>query len=123
MRTYGRQYTPGDPYNSYTWVEVTTDANGNNDLVYATSLCQELQLNTNESPLHASRGIPAQTSVLSQTFPSAAVQNIQKNYSQCFASLKITPTTQTTVHGAVTPVYNIQIITHSGAILSLVIPQ
>ena len=35
MRTYGRNYNPDG---TYTWVEVSTDANGYNDDVYLTTL-------------------------------------------------------------------------------------
>ena len=35
-----------NPNVSYQWKEVTTDANGYNDAVYVTALCQILQLQT-----------------------------------------------------------------------------
>ena len=55
MRTYGRVYAEDG---SYTWVEVSTDANGFDDMVMLTTLAQVLKLNLGESPFYANFGIP-----------------------------------------------------------------
>ncbi len=55
MRTYGRQYNADG---TYTWVEVSTDANGFDDAVWLTTMAQVLQLHLGESPFFANFGIP-----------------------------------------------------------------
>lgn len=120
MRTYGRSYNQDG---TYTWVEVTTDANGLNDAVYLTAMCQELQLQTGESPFYASRGIGAQQSVATQIFPDYWVHRVQQNYSPQFANLKITSINRNNAYGSPEPVYDIQVLTQQGAVLSVVIPQ
>ena len=45
MRCYGRTYNVDG---TYTWSEITTDANGYNDAVYVTALAQVLQLQLGE---------------------------------------------------------------------------
>ncbi len=110
MRTYGR-VTNID--GSRTWVEVSTDANGYNDNVYLTTLCQVLQLNLGESPFYANFGIPAFQSVVTQVMPDYYVSITQQQFSTYFASLMINR-----VPGSFPPVYNIQAICHTGAILT-----
>ena len=77
MRTFGRVYAlnkdgsrqkpqpPGYPY----WQQVSTDANGYNDAVQLTTLCQVLQLNLGESPFYANFGIPAVPTIVQQVQP------------------------------------------------------
>lgn len=110
MRTYGRIYAEDG---TYQWVEVSTDANGYNDNVYLTALVQVLQLNLNESPFYANYGIPAYQSVMTQVFPDYNAALTQKQFAPYFASLQIVR-----VQGSFPPVYNVQAITHSGAILN-----
>ncbi len=104
MRTYGRTYSGGVP----TWVEVDTDAQGYNDAVYETTLCQVLKLQPNESPFDANYGIPAQQSVMTSIFPNFYVNRTQAQFAQFFASLVITLVT------GKTPTYNVQIVTNQG---------
>ncbi|WP_455387450.1 hypothetical protein [Petrachloros mirabilis] len=114
MRTYGRTY---DLLGNPTWVEVTTDANGYNDGVYLTALAQVLALNLNESPFFANYGIPAHQTVITQVYPDYYAMVTQTQFSPYFAALTITR-----VLGSSPPVYNVQAITHSGAIINATIP-
>lgn len=109
MRTYGRITLPDG---SRQWQEVTTDANGNNDLVWLTTLTQVLQLNLGESPFYATYGIPAQQSVIQQIFPDYYVALTQQLFSQYFASLIITK------QPGSTPTYNITVVTHQGVTIN-----
>jgi hypothetical protein len=110
MRTWGRTY---DEEGKATWVMVTTDANGFNDQVYLTTLCQVLKLNLGESPFYANYGIPAQQTVVTQVFPDFYVMQVQQQFASYFASLTITR-----VPNVSSPQYNIVAVTHSGAILT-----
>lgn len=109
MRTYGRIYNPDG---TYRWVEVTTDANGKNDAVYLTTLAQVLGLNLGESPFYANYGVPQYQTVVSQVFPDYYAMITQMQFAPYFASLTITRR-----QGTSTPVYDVNAITHSGAIL------
>lgn len=113
MRTWGR--TPDG-----IWEEIRTDVNGNNDAVYLTTLCQNLKLNLGESPFYASNGIPAQRSVISQIFPNFYVQRIQQQFSKFFASLLIAKPLSTVQNPD--PVYKVNVLTHQGASISVVVP-
>jgi hypothetical protein len=113
MRTWGKVYNEDG---SYTWVKVTTDANGYNDNVYLTALAQCLKLNLNESPFYANYGIPAYQTVVTQVYPDFYVAQTQTQFAPYFASLAITR-----VQGSNPPVYNVQAVSHSGAILNKVI--
>ena len=106
MRSYGRTY---DANGNPTWQQVNTDANGNNDLVWVTTLCQVLLLNLQESPFYASYGLPAQQSVIQQVFPDYYVAVTQQIFAPYFASLLITKQT-----GTATPTYNVSVTTHQG---------
>jgi len=101
----------------YVWEEVTTDANGYNDEVYLTSLCQVLLLNLNESPFYATFGIPAEQSVLQQTFPDYYVALTQQYFAPYFASLRVSRSS-TLVDGVAQPTYDINVITNQGALLN-----
>ena len=96
-----------------TWVVVTTDANGDNSNIYLTVLCQVLKLSQNEDPFFANYGIPAQQSIISQTFPDLAAATTQTQFAPQFASLVITR-----VQGSSPPVYNVKAVCHSGALLT-----
>jgi len=113
MRTYGRTT---DEFGNKTWVVVTTDANGFNDNVYLTTLAQVLKLNLGESPFFGNYGIPAHPSVVQQVFPDYYVQITQQQFAQYFASLIVSKASSPS------PVYNINVITHYGAIPEIQIP-
>lgn len=113
MRTWGRTYNElGVP----TWVEVSTDANGYNDLVYVTTLAQTLKLNLNESPFFASFGIPAHESVMQRVFPDYYVAFTQKQFAQYFAALTIAKV------ATPYPSYILNVTTHQGVKLNAAVP-
>lgn len=113
MRTYGRVWDAnGDP----TWVVVQTDANGNNDQVYLTTLGQVLKLNLGESPFYANYGIPQYQTVVTQVFPDYYAMMTQMQFASFFAALSINRVPQTNP-----PTYNVTAVTHNGAILQPVI--
>ncbi len=114
MRTYGRTY---DADGLPTWVEVSTDAEGRNDFVWATTLCQVLQLNLNESPFYANYGIPAKTSLIQQVAPDFYVMRVQQQFSQYFANLVISR-----VPLAAAPVYRVNVTTNQGVKLNAEVP-
>lgn len=114
MRTYGRITDPLTKVK--TWVVITTDKNGDNDLVYLTTLIQTLKLNLNESPFYSNYGIPAEASVLQQIFPDYYVAMTQSQYAQFFASLIITKVPSPT------PVYRVNVVTKRGVKLELSVP-
>jgi hypothetical protein len=114
QRTYGRVY-PRDvngaiiPNSVGVWVEVQTDAQGFNDAVMLTTLCQVIQLNLNESPFYSNYGIPAKESVQQQIAPDFWLTQIQQQFSPFFASLVLAKVDQPT------PQYIINCITSQGA--------
>lgn len=114
MRTYGRVTNPDG---SRTWQVVTTDANGNDDMVWLTTLVQTLLLNLGESPFFAQYGIPAQQSVMQQVFPDYYVGVTQQAFSSYFASLLISKLSNPLV-----PSYQINVTTHQGVKLNPSVP-
>lgn len=110
-RTWGRTY---DEFGNATWVMVTPDSEGNSDALYLTAIAQVIQLQLNESPFYANYGIPAQQSVMTQIYPDYYAMKIQEQFSNFFASLLISREPQTNP-----PMYNVQAITHKGAILGV----
>lgn len=114
MRTYGRTY---DANKVPTWVEVSTDAAGRNDLVWATTLCQVLQLNLNESPFFANYGIPAKNSIIQQVAPDFQVMRTQQQFEQYFANLIISR-----VPNPSAPVYRVNVTTNQGVKLNADVP-
>jgi hypothetical protein len=82
MRTFGRDHAGN-------WIAVETDANGNNDAVWATNLVQNLKLIKGESPIYSTAGISAQQSILNQIAPDVDVNLIQQKFSPYFMSLVI----------------------------------
>lgn len=114
MRVWGRVTNENG---TKTWVEVSTDANGNNDAVYITALAQVIKLNLGESPFFANYGIPQQVTIVTQVYPDYYVNQIVQQYSPFFASLSIARTP-----GSSPPSYQANIVTHSGAIISAAIP-
>lgn len=115
MRIWGRKYNTDG---TYTWVAVTTNADGYNDYVYVTNLIQVLKLNRNESPFFANYGIPAQLSVIQQIHPDIYVALTQAQFAPFFASLIITKTSG----NATTPVYQVSIVTKQNVQIQLEIP-
>ena len=101
------------------WVEVQTDANGLSDQVYLTTLIQTLRLNLGESPFYASYGLPAHQSVTTQVFPDYYVAQTQTQFAPYFASLAITRIHSYKVNGVPTPAYNVNVVTHNGAVIGL----
>ena len=89
MRTWGRI--------NGVWTEVSTDANGNNDLVWLTTLIQVLKLNLNESPFFGNYGLPAHQSVVQQVAPDFYVAQTQQQFAQYFASLIIARVNKTSL--------------------------
>ena len=115
MRTYGRNFdSSGNPIG---WVEVSTDASGNNDAVYLTSLAQTLKLNTGESPFYANHGMPAYQTIVTQILPDYYVMKTQTQFMPYFSSLVITRETKSG-----DPIYKVQAITHNGSTLQATIP-
>ena len=105
MRTWGR-VTNAD--GSKSWVEITTDANGHNDYVWLTTLCQTLLLNLGESPFHSNYGIPAQPSVIQQIIHNYYVSVTQQQFAQYFSSLQISLT------NTLPPTYQVDVTTTQG---------
>lgn len=120
MRTYGyvpSGYITGQPVDGTTptWVEATTDENGCNDLVYLTTLCQVLLLDRGEDPIYGGYGIPSLAALQNQVPPDLFVAQTQAQFAPFFASLAISRASGP--DGA--PIYNIAVVTNSGAILTL----
>jgi hypothetical protein len=100
------------------WVEVQTDANGFDDWVWFTTLCQVLKLNLGESPFYAQYGLPAKQSIVQQVFPDFYVARTQQQFAQYFASVSITK------QPSATPTYTVNVTTNRGVAMSatVVIP-
>ena len=111
MRAWGRV---GGGVNNVggTWVEVSTDADGDNSNVYLTALCQVLKLNLGEDPLNYI-GIPGPQAVIQQRAPDYWAMIIQQQYAAFFASLIITR-----IQSIVIPTYTVTAVTFAGAILT-----
>lgn len=111
MRTWGRITNPDG---SRTWVKVSTDENGQNDLVWLTTLIQCLKLNLNESPFFGDLGIPAHQSVVQQVVPDFYVAKTQQYFSSHFASLIVAKANNFDKRGRPVPTYNINVVTNLG---------
>ena len=103
-------------YLDYDWVEVVTDANGNDDAVWLTTLAQVLQLNLNESPMFGNYGIPAQQSVVTQILPDYYVTQTQQYFASYFLALIVTRQSKTE------PTYAVNATANPGAILMSPVP-
>jgi hypothetical protein len=112
MRTWGR------PPGSSTWQEISTDADGNDDAVWFTTLAQCLQLTPGESPFFSNYGIPAQQSIATQIFPDYYVAQMQSLFSQYFMSLLISRAPAAANANPSNPVYNVNVVTHRGVVIS-----
>ena len=113
MRTYGRITNSNG---TKTWVLVETSANGDNSLVWLTTLCQCIKLNLGESPFFANYGSPAQPSIVQQVYPDFYVAQLQQQFAQYFASLIISKRSDQP------PTYQINVTTLQGVKLNVVIP-
>jgi hypothetical protein len=113
MRTWGRDT---DELGNKTWVEVTTDVNGFQDNIYLTTLAQCLKLNLGESPFYANYGIPQIQTIVTQVYPDFYAAQTQTQFAPYFASLTISR-----VQGSFPPVYDVNAVCHSGAVLSTTI--
>jgi hypothetical protein len=111
MRLWARQFDRNN--NPVGWVQVSTDANGFNDAVRIIQLVQVLQLSLGESPLYANYGIPARQSVLTQVFPDFYTVQTQQQFAQYFVSLTVKKLNRPT------PTYDINVVTHTGAVVNL----
>jgi hypothetical protein len=116
LRTYGR-IVPDPLYpDTKQWVEVTTDDNGFDDMVWLTTLIQTIKLNLGESPFWSDYGIPAHRSVVTQIAPDFYMQKTQQNYAQYFMSLMIQRVPdQADERGVPSPTYYVSAITQYGA--------
>lgn len=114
MRTYGRTTNPDG---SKTWQVVQTDANGFNDAVWITTLCQVLLLNLNESPFYANYGLPDQQAIIQQVAPDFYVARTQQLFAKYFASLIIARDP-----AANEPTYNVSVLTNQGAKVIVSVP-
>lgn len=90
MRIWGR--LPPDPVTGKRkWVVVESDKD-TGDFSYGrvTELAQTLLLNLNECPMAGDYGIPAQDSIISQSYPDYYVRLTESRFAQYFTSLVIT---------------------------------
>ena len=113
MRTWGRVSASNG---TKSWMEVTTDASGDNSTVYLTTLIQCLKLNIGESPIYGNYGINAQQSLVTQIFPDFYTNQTQSQFAQYFVSLTVKKLP------LATPTYDISAITHSGAVIAMQVP-
>lgn len=98
------------------WVQVSTDAQGFDDYVWAVTLIQTLLLNRGESPFYADRGIPAQQSVVQQVPPDFFVALTQQQFAGFFAALTLAKL------GGPDPAYRINLTTQQGVAVNEVVP-
>lgn len=113
----GRQAPAGTP--SAVWIEVDTDVNGANDLIWLTTLCQCLSLNLGEDPFFANYGIPAIPAVQANVPPDFYVARTQRQFSQYFSSLAIT---RVSGQNSKQATYNVNVTTHQGVKLNASVP-
>jgi hypothetical protein len=123
MRTYGR-IVPNPLFPDVKkWVEVDTDVNGFDDMVWLTTLIQVVKLNLGESPFFSNYGIPAHPSVVAQIAPDLYMSRIQQQFSPYFLSLIISKQPNAVdENGIPSPSYLVSVITTYGASLTAVIP-
>jgi hypothetical protein len=123
MRVYGRIVPDILFPDEKQWVEVTTDANGFNDMVYLTNMIQVIKLNLGESPFYANWGIPAHASVMTQIAPDFYMTLIQQRFAQNFMLLILTNLPNSVDEdGRPAPGYHYTVVTQYGATLTGVIP-
>lgn len=117
MRTYGRVYDANGQ--NPKWVVIQTDANGFNDAVYLTTLIQVFKLNLGESPFYSQYGIPAQQTLVQQVAPDFYVMRTQSQFAQYFANLSCAR--NPTSGNPANPTYTVNVTTHVGAKLNLMV--
>jgi hypothetical protein len=121
VRTYGRLTDPLTL--KKTWVVITTDANGFNDMVFLSNLAQVCKLNLNESPFWGDWGIPAHASVLTQIAPDFYLALVQRRFAPRFMALLMTrEPDKTDERGRPAPYYLIQVVFNWGASLATKVP-
>lgn len=103
---------------TYQWIEVDTDANGSNDMVYFVTLCQVLALEPNEDPSYSNFGIASTQAVQYGVPPDWWVARMQAAFAQYFASLTIVRATDASGN----PVYDISVMFHNGVVLNASVP-
>lgn len=114
LRTFGR--TRDVLTGKKTWVVVTTDRRGFDDMVWLTTLAQICKLNLGESPFFADWGIPARESVVTQIYPDFYVQLIQQRVAPHFMSLMLEHRPDATDEtGRPMPHYHFEAITNYGS--------
>lgn len=123
IRTFGR--VTDSATGARWWVVVNPDAQGYQDQVYLTALVQCCKLNWGESPFFANWGIPAHPSVLRQVPPDYYMALLQQRFAPYFLALVISrvPSNAQTYQDALTPTYQIDVQLHSGAQISMTIPN
>lgn len=100
MRTYGRTSTGQ-------WVAITDPS-----YVQLATLVQTLKLQQGESPIFGNYGLPAIQSVQSQVAPQIALNRVQSQFGQYFASLTIVR-----AEGYTDPTYNIRAVFKDGTVI------
>lgn len=115
----GQSAIGGQDINNYTWVEVDSDENGNNDAVWLTTLIQVLKLNYGESPIYGNYGIPAYSSVMNQIVPDYYATLTQQQFSQYFVSLNLS---RQALALSPTPTYDVTITANPGSVLLNPVP-
>jgi hypothetical protein len=115
----GESALGGQDANNYVWIEVDTDANGNNDAVWLTTLIQVLKLNYGESPIYGDHGIPAYSSVLNQIVPDYYATLAQQQFAQFFVILNLSRQALT---ASAAPTYDVAITANPGSILHNPVP-
>lgn len=106
-----------DPVTGMIWRVVETDANGFDDAVYLTTLCQVLELNLGESPFYANFGIPAVPTIVQQVQPDFYLNRTQSQFAQYFAALLLSK------QASYPPTYKLNVTTNQGAKIVLAVPQ
>lgn len=115
----GQSAIGGQDASNYVWVEVDTDASGNNDALWLTTLIQVLKLNYGESPMYGNYGIPAYSSVLNQIVPDYYATLVQQQFSPFFVTLNLSRRALT---GSPTPTYDVAITANPGSVLQNPVP-
>jgi hypothetical protein len=123
MRTFGRVYALNpdgtkvspQPAGYPQWVVVTTDANGFDDDVWLSTLCQTFLLNLGESPFYADRGLPAQPTIVMRVQPDFYVNRIQTLFAPKFANIIVAKESTNP------PIYRVAVTKNNGAKVSLAI--
>ncbi len=109
MRTYGRV--------NGVWQVVTTAADGDNSMVWLTTLAQVIKLQLGESPFFGNYGIDVYGSLSNQIPPDYYIQKTVNQFSQYFLSLTVSRT-----FSGNNPSYTIKALLPSGALTVIQVP-